>query len=197
MQIERSLLPNSSLLRLENWQIDFMATQIILNVISTQALAYCPLCHQVAHRIHSHYQRTLADLPWGEYEVLWQLQVRKFFCSNPDCQRQIFTERLADIVAPWARKTARMAQRQTSIGLALGGIAGARLSQTLGYTTSRHSLLRLLVSFPKERVKTPTILGVDDWAYRKGRNYGTILVNLETHQPIALLSDRESETLTK
>ena len=197
MEIERSLLPNSSLLRLENWQIDLMATQIILNVISTQTLAYCPLCHQVAHRIHSHYQRTLADLRRGEYEVLWQLQVRKFFCSNPDCQRQIFTERLTDIVAPWARKTSRMAQRQTLMAMALGGLAGARSPQALGYTTSRHTLLRLVARLPKERVKTPTVLGVDDWAYRQGRNYGTILVNLETHQPITLLADRESETLTK
>ena len=197
MEIAQTLLPNSPLLRWENWQINLMATQIFLTVVSTQALACCPLCHQVSHRIHSHYERTLADLPWGEYQVDWQLQVRKFFCSNPDCQRQIFTERLPDVVAPWSRKTARLAQRQTSIGLALGGIGGARLSQKLGYTTSRHTLLRLLVRFPKERVKTPTVLGVDDWAYRKGRNYGTILVNLENHQPITLLADRESETLTK
>ncbi len=197
MEIAQTLLPNSSILKLENWQIDKISTQITLNVSSTQALAYCPLCHQGAHRIHSHYERTLADLPWGEYHVLWQLQVRKFFCSNPDCQRHIFTERLVNVVSPWARKTARMAQRQTSIGLALGGIAGARLSQTLGYTTSRHTLLRLLASRPSPLFQTPLALGVDDWAYRKGRNYCTILVNLQTHQAIALLPDRESETLTK
>jgi transposase len=197
MEIAQSLLPNSPFLRLENWQIDKISAQIILNVVSTQPLAYCPLCQQVAHQIHSHYERTLADLPWGEYQVCWQLKVRKFFCNNPECKRHIFTERLADVVAPWARKTCRMAQRQMSISLALGGIAGARLSQTLGYTTSRHTLLRLLVRLPLERGKNPTVLGVDDWAYRKGRNYGTILVNLESHQPVALLTDRESETLTK
>jgi transposase len=197
MEIAQSLLPNSPFLKLENWQIDKISTQITLNVSSNQKFAYCPLCHQVAHRIHSHYERTLADLPWGEYHVLWQLQVRKFFCSNPDCQRHIFTERLANVVAPWARKTTRMAKRQSSIAIALGGIAGARLSQKLDYTTSRHTLLRLLVKFPLERVKNPTVVGVDDWAYRKGRNYGTILVNLETHKPITLLPDRESETLTK
>ena len=81
MEIAQSLLPNSPFLKLENWQIDKISTQITLNVSSNQEFAYCPLCHQVAHRIHSHYERALADLPWGEYHVLWQLQVNFYRTS--------------------------------------------------------------------------------------------------------------------
>ncbi len=76
-------------------------------------------------------------------------------------------------------------------------LKGARLSKILGYTTSRHTLLRLLLKLPLEREKNASVLGVDDWAYRKGRNYGTILVDLESHEPISLLTNRKSETLSK
>lgn len=139
----------------------------------------------------------MKDLPWGEYEVKWRLAVRKFFCTNPKCQRKIFTERLPNVVTSCARKTCRLAQRQVLIGLALGGIAGSRLAQELGYKTSRQTLLRLIEKLPLETDVNSTVIGIDDWAYRKGRNYGSILVDLETHQPITLLSNRESETVTK
>ena len=94
MNVLWSLLLLPPYLRLGAWQIDSTISQIYLTIASMQAVANCPICHEAAHRIHSHYERTLADLPWGEYSVSWQLQVRKFFCTNSNCQRRIFTERL-------------------------------------------------------------------------------------------------------
>src|SRR3954470_14250071 len=92
-------------------------------------------------RVHSRYERTLADLPWGEYAVTVRLKVRRLFCDAPCCERRLFAERLPGVAAPWARKTVRLADRLTAVGLALGGAAGARLGRTLGLTASRNTLL--------------------------------------------------------
>ena len=73
---------------------DFLAG-LMSSIVSKGASAECPICHQGTHRIHSHYERTVADLTWSEYGVSWQLQVRKFFCTNPHCPRRIFTPTLA------------------------------------------------------------------------------------------------------
>ncbi len=197
MNILSHLLLLPPYLRLCAWQIEETTTQINLTIVSTQTMADCPICHQAAHRIHSHYERTLADLPWSEYGVSWQLCVRKFFCTNPDCPRRIFTERLPGVVEPWARKTYRLKERLEAIGLALGGAAGMRLSRRLSLGVSRSTLLRLVRRVPLPSPAKLTVLGVDDWAYRKRKTYGTILVDLESHQPVALLSDREGETLAK
>ncbi|MBV8454339.1 MAG: transposase family protein [Deltaproteobacteria bacterium] len=91
--------------------VDNAATRIMLRVRSTRATAPCPLCMTRARRIHSHYQRTLADLPWAQYRVCLQLRVRKWFCAKGHCRRRIFTERLPMITAPWARRTLRLTQR--------------------------------------------------------------------------------------
>ena len=167
MNLLSCLLPDPASVRLETWAIEPARPAITLTLRSRSRMACCPLCRRRAGRVHSRYERTLADLPWGEHAVVLRLRVRRLFCDNARCERRIFTERLPGIAAPWARRTARLATRLTALGLALGGAAGARLSRPLLVPTARNTLLRLIRAAPLPPDVTPSVLGVDDWALRK------------------------------
>jgi transposase len=112
------LLPDATQVRLETWALEPAQSAITLNLHARPATACCPLCGRRSKRVHSRYGRTLADLPWSEYAVTVRLSVRRFFCDNTKCEHRLFAERVPGVVAPWARKTTRLAGRLTAVGLA-------------------------------------------------------------------------------
>src|SRR6266571_7631341 len=179
--------------------LEILATESIddllrVEVISTRNGSRCPLCFHLAVRIHSRYTRVVADVPCAGFQVQLVLYVRKFFCDTPECPRKIFTERLPIFVQPWARMTTRFSQMLQALVLATCGELGTRLASRLGIHTSPTTLLRRVMALPTAPSGHVSSLGIDDFSFRRGRTFGTILVDLDRHQVIDLLADRKTET---
>jgi transposase len=191
--IAQLLVPETDYLRLDEVVIN--GQDVTITATSCQSTVCCPHCGMTATREHSRYTRHPGDLPCVGRPVRLQLRVRRFCCDNSACQQRTCVERLPGLVRRFGRRTERLTETQRQIGLALGGEAGTRCARQQGMPVSADTLLRLASHSELAAAATPKVLGVDDWAWKKGQTYGTILVDLEQRCVVDLLVDRTADTL--
>ncbi|MEV4177129.1 ISL3 family transposase [Nonomuraea sp. NPDC049709] len=155
----------------------------------------CPDCGTTTSRVHGYHQRIVADVAVDARPVVLEVRVRRLVCATAGCRRT-FREQIPGLLRRYQRRTVRLATQVAAVVKELAGRAAARTLQVMAIPVTRFTALRMLLALPLPLAAAPRVLGVDDFALRKGDVYATILIDVETNQRIDVLPGRKAETLT-
>ena len=193
LRLEELLFPSIADVSVVSVDVDNETVRI--EARSTASGWACPGCGNRSSRVHSSYLRFPADAPSGGLRAVLCLRVRRFACPVASCPRRTFVEQVPGLTRRYGRWTERLRSTLAAVGLALAGRAGARMAGVFGVSVSRSTVLRLVEALPEPELPAPKVVGVDEYATRKGRHYGTVLVDVETRRPVDLLPDRQASSL--
>jgi transposase len=188
------VFPHLSSVRID--RVERTAEGLLIWGQAAGADAACWACGTRSSRVHSRYQRSLGDMAVAGHPAVIRLTVRRFFCASSECAKRTFAEQVPELTSRHSRRSLLLTRALEAIGLALGGRAGERLACTLSLAAGRTTLLRLVRALPEPDTTAVTILGIDDFALRRGQSYGTILVDMVTRRPVDLMTGRTAEVIT-
>lgn len=170
---------------------------IIIELISKQKYSCCPICGTKSTKIHSRYTRNIADTSILSKHVNLKVVVNKYFCRNSNCDRKIFSESFNNFIEPYSRVTDRLKSLLTGLAFNISSEKASKLSHLFCKKISGDTFLRLIMNNKTDIKSNYKVLGIDDWAFRKGKSYGTLICDLETNKPVDLLPDRTTFTLSE
>src|SRR6266446_795437 len=171
--------------------IEVQEQTVIVHLHATAPTAACPHCGTAGSRVHSRYERTIADVAFGR-----RCLVRKWLCPEASCSQRIFAERFPELVQRYARMTDRLIEALQSVGVTANGADAAQIVSSLGMPTTAKTIIRRVLQLALPKNGTVRIAGIDEWAWKKGSRYGTILVDLEQRRVADLLPERSLESST-